>query len=345
MKWRPGKEFKNQKKLENSDLNSSEGSIFPTKSQMAKIILCLACTGIFLSADGNRKKVNRASISPQKLVARVDRVASAISVKILDQDFLGSGFIVQHSDQDYIVITNQHVLRAGEAPYKIETVDGKTHVAEVITDMSNADYQYDLAILKFTTDVDYETAKIASSSSLNVGDRVFAAGFPYREFGSARTPDLFPESQHPGRDLALKQGRIAIILDRALEEGYQIGYTNDVRKGMSGGALLNQKGEVIGVNGKHAYPLWESPEIYQDGSEPCPALQELITRSSLAIPIEKSIEIATPLKSLKSSPASIELPTESNLQSKDADLVAKMQQVAESTKKQCRQERAVLENQ
>ena len=342
MKWRPSKEFKKQKKLENSYLNF-EGSIFHTTSQAAKIIFCFVCTGMFLSGDGDRLKVTMASISPQKLVARVDRVASAISVRILDRDFLGSGFMVQHSDGDYIVITNQHVLRAGEAPYKIETVDGKTYAAEVITDMSNVDYQYDLAILKFTADSPYKTATIGSFSNLNVGERVFAAGFPYQESDSSQTPDLFSESQLASQALALKQGRIAIVLDRALEEGYQIGYTNDVKKGMSGGALLNDRGEVIGVNGKHAYPLWESPEIYQDGSEPCPALQELITRSSLAIPIEKSIEIATQLKSLKS--ASVKLEYTDDSPAKDSALVAKMQAIAESTKKQCRQQRSVLKNQ
>ena len=340
MKWRPSKEFKNQKKSENSYLNSVEDSIFHKASQAAKIIFCFVCTGMFLSGDGDRVRLTMASISPQNQVARVDRIASAISVRILDRSFLGSGFIVQHTDEDYIVITNQHVLRAGEAPYKIETVDGKTHAAEVITDMSNASYQYDLAILKFTADADYKTATIGNSN-LDVGDRVFAAGFPYQESGS-QTADLFPESQPASRALALKQGRIAIVLDRALEEGYQIGYTNDVRKGMSGGALLNNRGEVIGVNGKHAYPLWESPEIYQDGSEPCPALQELITRSSLAIPIEKSIEIATQLKSLKPAPIKSEY---INVPDEDSAIVARMQAIAESTQKQCRQQRAVLENQ
>ncbi|MEL6494714.1 MAG: serine protease [Cyanobacteria bacterium J06623_7] len=345
MKWSPKQGSNNQDRTEHSYLGSAKSALVHTTSQAAKILFCFVCTGMFLSGDDDRLKSTVASISPEKLLAKVDRTASAISVRILDQDFLGSGFIVQQSDQDYLVITNQHVLRAGEAPYTVETVDGKTYSAKVVTDMSALDYQYDLAVLKFTADIPYQTAKVGNSFNLDVGDRVFAAGFPYQDSLSA-TPDLFPASRLDRQALALKSGRVAIVLDRALEEGYQIGYTNDVKKGMSGGALFNDRAEVVGVNGKHAYPLWESPEIYQDGSEPCSALQELITRSSLAIPIEKSIEVATPLKSLKPDSVELEYPTKSRSRTAEkAPVVARMQKIAESTKKQCRQERAVLENQ
>ena len=299
---------------------------------------------MFLSGDGDRLKSTVALVSPQKLTSNVDRVASNISIRILDRDFLGSGFIVQKNDREYIVITNQHVLRAGKAPYKVETVDGKTYTAEVITDMTTSDYQYDLAVLKFEADSSYKTAKIGNSFSLAVGEPVFAAGFPYQEATQKQVsqtlkinPAVFDRHQiDSSTELALKKGRVAIILDRALEEGYQIGYTNDVKKGMSGGPLLNSQGEVIGVNGKHAYPLWESPEIYQDGSEPCPALQELITRSSLAIPIEKSIELATELQSLKL-PVTLEYPAQVDLSKEDYSLMTRMQIEAEEIQRKCRQ--------
>ncbi len=305
-------------------------------SQVIKLMFCLVGTGMFLSGDADSLKLQSfASVSPEKLSNKINHIASDITVKILAQDFLGSGFIAQQQGQKYIVITNQHVLRAGEAPYMIETADGKTYLAEVVSDLTEGDYNYDLAILEFAANDVYPTAKIGNSLYLEVGEPIFAAGFPYNQSPVKPTPAIFEQSTpNNSRELSIKQGRIAIILNQALEEGYQIGYTNDVKKGMSGGPLLNYQGEVVGVNGKHAYPLWESPEVYQDGSEPCPALQELITRSSLAIPIEKSIELNPQLKSL-SSLSNSETVHKSNLLAEDPQLVARMQAEAQSTKQKC----------
>jgi hypothetical protein len=271
-------------------------------------------------------------------MTKISQIASDISVRILNQNFLGSGFIVQGSNHEYLVITNQHVLRAGEAPYTIETVDGQTYSAEVIAEIETVKNQYDLAVLKFKADTDYKTAKVGKSFRLEVGEAVFAAGFPSQESIVPRTSNLFAGSKIMSpRKLSLKSGRVAIILNQALADGYQIGYTNDVRKGMSGGPLLNSQGEVIGVNGKHAYPLWEAPEIYQDGSEPCPALQELITRSSLAIPIEKTIELTVQLNSLKL-PVELDIPPKANLSQREQQLIARMQAEAEKTQLKCRSE-------
>ena len=308
-------------------------SIPNSKSQVTKLMVCLLGAGMFLSGDAARLKLSTvASASAQKTPAEIDSIAHKISVKVLDRDFLGSGFIVKRSRNKYIVITNQHVLRAGEAPYHIKTADGKIYPAKV-ADVDVTDRQYDLAILEFEADAIYPTATIGNSLYLEVGEPVFAAGFPYGELDTSElaTSALFKQSKDDSLELALKQGRVVIILDRALEEGYQIGYTNDVRKGMSGGPLLNSRGEVIGVNGKHAYPLWESPEIYQDGQEPCPALQDLITRSSLAIPIEKSLE-SPQLKPLKLSNSNTR---QSNLLPQDSQLINKMQLEAQRTIQSC----------
>ncbi len=333
MKWLPRRKSQKQ---------NLEGKL-PSDKHQPKYIpfavgltVFLIGTGMLLSANAYKLKSFFTPASFPETLKEINDVAANISVKILDKDFLGSGFIVQQNGDRYVVITNQHVLRAGESPYTIQTPDGKTHPAEVITNSLSGDYEYDLAILQFTTDISYPVAKIGSSLYLEVGEPIYAAGFPYTETESKALSESIDTESLTDRTtgLTLKTGRVAIILNQALVEGYQIGYTNDVKKGMSGGPLFNSRGEVVGVNGKHAYPLWESPELYQDGSQPCPALEELITRSSLAIPIEKSIELNPQLKVLK--PVSdVEVTRRSNLLSKDPKLVAKMQEDATETAQSC----------
>ncbi|HAJ64669.1 MAG TPA: serine protease, partial [Cyanobacteria bacterium UBA8543] len=64
----------------------------------------------------------------------------------------------------------------------------------------------------------------------------------------------------------LTTGQVSLLLNRALVGGYQVGYTNEIQKGMSGGPILNRQGKLVGINGMHKYPLWGDPYIYKDGS-------------------------------------------------------------------------------
>ncbi len=336
MKWLPSRGSKNH--------NFGGGSfpsphLFNSTSQVTKFIICLISTGMFLSGDAAKFRPKTFVTAPsQGLSTQISNVAAKISVKVFGQDFLGSGFIIMHQAQknQYIVITNQHVLRAGEAPFKIQTADGKIYSAEVVTGLITSKDAYDLALLRFQANTNYPIAKIGNSFYLEVGEPLFAAGFPHNQVDT-RNLKRATVKYSPNQNLtgfALKPGRVTIILNQALEEGYQIGYTNDVQKGMSGGPLLNSQGEVIGINGKHAYPLWESPEIYLDGSQPCPALQDLITRSSLAIPIEKTIELTPRLESLRPT-SDLKISHQSNLLSQDPNLVAKMRAEANTITQNC----------
>ncbi|WP_445636351.1 Peptidase S1 and S6 chymotrypsin/Hap [Nostoc sp. DSM 114161] len=237
------------------------------------VVVCLG--GLFLVLPrqkfllGNEKHtLSPAQLSP----AQVQKIAQTITVKIRAKEFIGSGTLIERNGQVYTVITNAHVLRSAAPPYEIQTPDGQVYKA-VVTKTQQFD-NTDLAMLQFRTqDVWYPVATLGDSSVLQINEQVFVGGF------------ILNSSSQEGQDkFVFTKGQVSLLLDKALEGGYQIGYTNDVRKGMSGAPLLNLRGEVVGINGWRKDPVWETPELYQDGSQPSQKLQDIITRSSMAVP-------------------------------------------------------------
>jgi hypothetical protein len=67
--------------------------------------------------------------------------------------------------------------------------------------------------------------------------------------------------------------------------GYQIGATNSVSQGLSGGPLFNQKREIIGITGRRKYPSWGNPYIFDDNSVATPAEKAQMQHYSWFIPI------------------------------------------------------------
>ncbi|MDJ1180439.1 serine protease [Roseofilum sp. BLCC_M91] len=209
-------------------------------------------------------------VSPAKSPQELRQIARAIAVKVIAGTSHGSGIILGREGETYQVVTNRHVLTASDT-YKIQTSDGQVYAAIQVTAI---DFRgKDLALLTFRSDRPYTLASIAEVSSV-VKSEVFAAGFPLQ------SP---PDAAEDG--FVFNQGTLQWLLEQPLADGYQMGYDNDIRKGMSGGPLLNNRGEVIGINGMHAYPLWGNPYIYADGSQPDPLLRETLIALSWAIPI------------------------------------------------------------
>jgi tetratricopeptide (TPR) repeat protein/S1-C subfamily serine protease len=60
-------------------------------------------------------------------------------------------------------------------------------------------------------------------------------------------------------------------LQQPFQEGYQIGYTNNIVAGMSGGAIFDELGDLVGINGISAYPILDTVYRYEDNTTPPPA--------------------------------------------------------------------------
>ncbi len=223
-----------------------------------------------------------ANRSSQRSSVSVPTVARQVTVRILSNSGAGSGVIVERQGQTYTALTNAHVVaEAADNLYTILTADGKTHAGRWLksTDFGNQD----LALVQFTSKQTYQVAAIANSDTLSVGDPVYASGFPnWRLLNSTTLAD----TQDWGlKAFQLTKGNVGMLPSKPLQQGYQLGYTNQIEQGMSGGPVLDQYGQLVGVNGHLKYPFQGTIAfIFADGTIPSEAVFQQMEPLSWAIP-------------------------------------------------------------
>ncbi len=137
---------------------------------------------------------------------------------------VGSGVIVD-AERGYI-ITNHHVIENADE-IRISTQDGVEHVVEVV----GSDPATDIAVLKVEAD-DLTDMPIGDSDAVRVGDFVIAIGNP---FGLGHT---------------VTSGIVSALGRTGIGEGLEDFIQTDasINPGNSGGALVNMRGELVGIN-------------------------------------------------------------------------------------------------
>lgn len=143
------------------------------------------------------------------------------------QEGLGSGVIVT---PDGYILTNNHVVE-GADELKVSLADDREFIAKVI----GADPKTDVAVIKIEAEK-LPTVTLADSDKLRVGDVVFAVGNPL-DIGQTVTMGIVSAT---GRSLGLLDG----------VAGYESFVQTDaaINQGNSGGALVDAKGRLIGIN-------------------------------------------------------------------------------------------------
>ncbi len=245
------------------------------------IVPCLGIlsTGFLLQAHPLGAIANRPP-TMQLSLNELKKEAELITVKILSGEALGSGILISQQDSVYTVLTNDHVLPASESAYQIQTFDHKIYEAKLIKRSTSLEGN-DLAILQFqSADHQYRVAQIGRIPRAE--EPVLAAGFP------------LPAGKSKKIGFVVRPGEVGWVLNKALEGGYQVGYSSEVEKGMSGGPFLNRWSQVVGINGWHAHPIWGNPYIFQDGSEPSPEDRERMSQYSWGIPINTYLKFVSP---------------------------------------------------
>ncbi len=144
------------------------------------------------------------------------------------QEGLGSGVIVT---SDGYILTNNHVVE-GADELKITLADDRDFIAKVIGN----DPKTDVAVLKIEGE-NLPTVTLADSDKLRVGDVVFAVGNP---LGVGQTVTM---------GIVSAKGRSKLGLLENVS-GYEDFIQTDaaINMGNSGGALIDARGRLVGIN-------------------------------------------------------------------------------------------------
>jgi len=141
------------------------------------------------------------------------------------QRALGSGVIVT---TDGYILTNNHVVESADE-IKVDLTDDRTLTAKLV----GTDKPSDLALLKVSAS-DLHPIAVGNSDAVKVGDVVLALGNP---LGVGQTVTM---------GIISAKGRSTGVGDGSYEDFLQT--DAPINHGNSGGALVNTKGELVGIN-------------------------------------------------------------------------------------------------
>ncbi|MFA5386335.1 MAG: trypsin-like peptidase domain-containing protein [Candidatus Paceibacterota bacterium] len=135
----------------------------------------------------------------------------------------GSGFII---DDTGTILTNLHVVMEKTQQYTVITNDGGKYEARILS----RNKENDIAILKIENQIPFPFIPLGDSSSLELGQEVFAIG------DALGFEDTVSQGIISGLTRKVETMRNLIQTDAAINPGN------------SGGPLINNNGEAIGIN-------------------------------------------------------------------------------------------------
>lgn len=197
---------------------------------------------------------NGTNVSAGGTVSDVAKAVSPSVVEIKTGSSTGSGVVIS---KDGEILTNNHVV-SGADQVQVTFSDGKTASARIV----GTDPDLDMALIKAEGVSDLTPAALGDSDSVRVGDQVVAIGSPEGLTGSVTSGIISAKD----RDVTVRKEQDP----RQRQDDrwpFEFGggqYNGDVgsqtttykalqtdaslNPGNSGGALVNMKGEIIGIN-------------------------------------------------------------------------------------------------
>ncbi|MBO3460980.1 trypsin-like peptidase domain-containing protein [Aetokthonos hydrillicola Thurmond2011] len=163
------------------------------------------------------------ALTPQE----IGEIARQITVQI-DGKVPGSGVIIERQGNIYTVVTCEHVVRLG-GNYTVRTPDGKQYTFK--QSQVKPFPGVDLATFQFTSTVNYRVAEKGNSDQVTLGTNISVAGYPQGTF-----------------DIRFLRGAVSSRVTNP-NDGYAFVYDVGGFPGMSGGAILDDQGKLIGIHG------------------------------------------------------------------------------------------------
>lgn len=186
----------------------------------------------------------------------------------------GSGIIVGKNETELLLVSNFHVIESAEE-LTVQFIDG----SQVQAQIKGTDADKDLAVIAVQLkDIEIETmdkiaiAKLGDSTALTVGEPVIAIGNALG-YGQSVTTGVVSALNRP---IYVEETSIDMYAAEGDQEVNTFIQTDAaINPGNSGGALLNIKGEVIGINSNkiggsavegmgYAIPISDAQPIIED---------------------------------------------------------------------------------
>ena len=241
-------------------------------------------TGSFVeTSNPNLSQVSLTNYSDTAIYAAQKALPSMVSISVeYDVNYMGmkkavagSGSGVILSEDGYI-LTNNHVISSADSSSFYQVSDAKSIKVKIYGDdteysaeIIGTDSQTDLAVLKIDK-TGLTAAEFGDSSSVQIGEFVLAIGNPY-ELDYSVTAGIISALN---REMTVENTTYNVIqADCAINSGN------------SGGALVNSKGEVIGITTlKLAGDGIEGVSFAIPVNETVPIYKELIEKGKISRP-------------------------------------------------------------
>ena len=236
---------------------SSEESVQQSSSSHEPVSVSVSLAGkpqdeVQAISGGSRLTIPQVA---ERVIPSVVSVVKYSNRSVTEPSGMGSGVILT---EDGYMITNAHVVSGG-TEFKVHLHNGEAYDADVI----GVDTATDLAVLKIDAK-NLTPAQFGNSDDIKVGEVVVAIGNPVNlSFAGSVT-----------------QGIVSALNRQIDDTRYSVSYIQTdaaINPGNSGGALVNEYGQVIGINvAKISATGYEGMGFAIPMSEAGPVIEEIL---------------------------------------------------------------------